>query len=143
MTALNDVLGSNNILSGNVISGILDGNKTNIVGGVLGGIGVNILGGNSYKLGTRHWTGPPGARAAPRPPVAIKGGAPGSNMARRGIGPWSQAAHVRMLTARAATRAMVSSEIIASAIISSLARGVSGTVSVGENAVALVNARNR
>lgn len=54
VTALNDILGSNNLLSGNVISGILDGNKTNIVGGVLSGIGVNVLGGNSYKLGKRH-----------------------------------------------------------------------------------------
>lgn len=46
-----------------------------------------------------------------------------------------------MLTARAATSAIVSSEIIASAIISSLARWESGKVSVGENAVALVKAR--
>ncbi|MER8410568.1 MULTISPECIES: hypothetical protein [unclassified Mesorhizobium] len=54
ITALNDVLSGNNILSGNVVSGILNGNKTNIVGGVLSGLGVNLLGGNSYRLGKRH-----------------------------------------------------------------------------------------
>jgi len=51
--------------------------------------------------------------------------------------------HARMLTARAATRATVSRETNASAIISNFARGVSGSVSVGEKAVALVKARNR
>jgi hypothetical protein len=54
ITALNGVLNDNNILSGNVVSGILDGNKTNVVSGVLSGIGLNVLGGNSYKLGGRH-----------------------------------------------------------------------------------------
>lgn len=49
--------------------------------------------------------------------------------------------YARMLTARAATSAIVSREIIASAIIRSLARCESGMVSVGENAVALVKAR--
>ena len=38
------------ILSGNVVSGILNGNDIGNVGGVLSGIGINILGGNSYKL---------------------------------------------------------------------------------------------
>ncbi|ACA17609.1 UDP-3-0-acyl N-acetylglucosamine deacetylase [Methylobacterium sp. 4-46] len=49
----------------------------------------------------------------------------------------------RMFTARAATSATVRSEIDASAIIRSLARCVSGSVSVGEKAVALVKERNR
>jgi hypothetical protein len=47
-----------------------------------------------------------------------------------------------MPTARDATSAMVVNEIPASAIIKSLARTVSGNVSAGENAVALVKARN-
>lgn len=54
VTALNGVLNGNGILSGNVVSGILDGNKTNVLSGVLGGIGVNVLGGNSYKLSGHH-----------------------------------------------------------------------------------------
>jgi len=42
-----DVLSGNNILSGNVVSGILNGNKT----GILNGVGVGILSGNkSYSL---------------------------------------------------------------------------------------------
>ena len=49
----------------------------------------------------------------------------------------------RMLTALAATSASVSSEIPDSAIIKSFARSDSGMVSVGENAVALVNERYR
>ncbi|MBZ9775267.1 hypothetical protein [Mesorhizobium sp. CO1-1-8] len=48
------MLSGNNILSGNVVSGILNGNKTNIVGGVLSGLGANLLGGNGYRLGKRH-----------------------------------------------------------------------------------------
>lgn len=54
ITALNGVLSGNNILNGNVVSGILDGNKTNVLGGILNGVGVNVLGGNSYKLGGKH-----------------------------------------------------------------------------------------
>lgn len=54
VNALNGVLNGNNILSGNVVSGILDGNKTNVLTGVLSGVGVNVLGGNSYKLGGHH-----------------------------------------------------------------------------------------
>ena len=46
--------------------------------------------------------------------------------------------HDRMFTARAATRAIVRSEMIDSNIISSFARGDRGSVSVGENAVAFV-----
>lgn len=49
VTALNGVLSGNNILSGNVVSGILNGNNTNVVSGILSGIGVNI-GTNSYSL---------------------------------------------------------------------------------------------
>src|ERR1700691_1177300 len=52
-------------------------------------------------------------------------------------------AQLRMPTAREATIAMVHIEIAASAIISSLALAVSGKVSDGEKAVALVKARNR
>ncbi|RUZ31225.1 hypothetical protein EN952_32785, partial [Mesorhizobium sp. M7A.F.Ca.CA.001.15.1.1] len=54
VTALNGILSGNNILSGNVVQGILNGNKTNVLTGVLSGIGVNVLGGNSYKLGGRR-----------------------------------------------------------------------------------------
>jgi len=46
---------------------------------------------------------------------------------------------LRMLTAREITRATVSSEASDCSIISSFAHGVSGMVSVGLNAVALVN----
>ncbi|WP_315923832.1 hypothetical protein [Mesorhizobium sp. SP-1A] len=57
ISALNGIANGNAILSGNVISGILSGNKTGVlngVGGVLNGLGVNLLGSNaSYKLG-RH-----------------------------------------------------------------------------------------
>jgi len=49
VTALNGILNGNNILSGNVVSGILNGNKTNVVSGILSGIGVN-LGNSSYSL---------------------------------------------------------------------------------------------
>jgi hypothetical protein len=48
-----------------------------------------------------------------------------------------------MPTARDATSAMVANDMPASAIIKSLARTLSGKVSAGENAVALVKARNR
>lgn len=48
-----------------------------------------------------------------------------------------------MPTAREATIAMVHIEIAASAIIKSFALAVSGKVSDGEKAVALVKARNR
>jgi hypothetical protein len=48
-----------------------------------------------------------------------------------------------MPTAREATIAMVASDIDDSTIMSSLALTVSGYVSAGENAVALVNAKNR
>ncbi|TPI14365.1 hypothetical protein FJW06_10335 [Mesorhizobium sp. B4-1-3] len=47
--ALNGVLNGNNILNGNVVSGILNGNKTNVVSGILSGIGVNV-GSNNYSL---------------------------------------------------------------------------------------------
>ena len=50
---------------------------------------------------------------------------------------------LRIPTARDATSAMVASEMADSAIISSLALTVSGNVSAGENAVALVKARNK
>ena len=50
------------------------------------------------------------------------------------------AAHVpRIFTARAATKAIVSSEASACTAINALAHGVSGIVSVGLNAVAFVN----
>ncbi|MEZ2330437.1 hypothetical protein AB6802_11970 [Mesorhizobium sp. RCC_202] len=49
LDALNGVLNGNNILSGNVVSGILNGNKTNVVSGILSGIGIN-LGSNNYSL---------------------------------------------------------------------------------------------
>jgi hypothetical protein len=45
--------------------------------------------------------------------------------------------------ARDATSAMVANDMADSAIIRSLALTVSGNVSAGENAVALVKARNR
>ena len=48
-----------------------------------------------------------------------------------------------MLTARAATIATVASETADSHIISSRVRVVTGTTSVGLNAVAVLNARNR
>ena len=48
-----------------------------------------------------------------------------------------------ILTARAAKRASIVSEVMDWAIISSLAHDVSGGVSVGENAVMVLNARNR
>lgn len=51
VNALNGILSGNNILSGNVVQGILDGNKTNVLSGILNGVGANVLGGNSYKLG--------------------------------------------------------------------------------------------
>ncbi len=54
-----------------------------------------------------------------------------------------ESAHARMLTARAATSASVSKDTAASAMDRSFARAVSGMVSVGENAVALVKATNR
>jgi hypothetical protein len=50
---------------------------------------------------------------------------------------------LRIPTARDATSAMVASEMADSAIISSLALTVSGNVSAGENAVALVKAKNK
>jgi hypothetical protein len=47
---LNGIGNGNAILSGNNVSGILNGNKTS-VGDILGGLGVGILSGNnSYKL---------------------------------------------------------------------------------------------
>ena len=49
----------------------------------------------------------------------------------------------RILTARAARTAMTVSEIIDCVIINSLAQDVSGGVSVGENAVLVLNAMNR
>ena len=45
--------------------------------------------------------------------------------------------------ARDATVTMVTSENVLSSIISSLARAVSGNASVGLNAVAVLNPRNR
>ena len=52
-------------------------------------------------------------------------------------------AQLRMPTAREATMAMVQREIADSAIINNFALAVSGKVSAGEKAVALVKARNR
>jgi hypothetical protein len=56
VSVLNGIGNSNTILSGNVVSGILNGNKTNVgnISGVLNGIGVNLFSGNSYKMGSRH-----------------------------------------------------------------------------------------
>ena len=57
---LGNVTALNNILSGNVVSGILNGNKTNVGNGILGAVGISGLGsallGNStnYKLNSRH-----------------------------------------------------------------------------------------
>ena len=48
-----------------------------------------------------------------------------------------------MFTARAATSARVRSETYASSIINSFIRRVSGIVSVGENAVEVLNERKR
>lgn len=47
-----NLLNGSPILSGNSISGILNGNTTGVVSGVLNGLGVGILGigNNSYKL---------------------------------------------------------------------------------------------
>ncbi|CAM5431936.1 hypothetical protein ATER59S_02560 [Aquamicrobium terrae] len=53
---LNGVASNNAILSGNIVSGILNGNTTGVVSGVLNGVGVNLLGTISsatYKLGKR------------------------------------------------------------------------------------------
>ena len=50
---------------------------------------------------------------------------------------------LKIPTARDATRAIVTSEIVDSVIISSFALTVSGKVSAGENAVAFVNARKK
>ena len=50
---------------------------------------------------------------------------------------------LRIPTARDATSAMVASEMADSAIMSNLALTVSGNVSAGENAVALVKAKNK
>lgn len=49
VSVLNGIGNGNAILSGNVVSGILNGNKTNVLSGVLSGIGVNTLN-NSYKI---------------------------------------------------------------------------------------------
>ena len=57
--------------------------------------------------------------------------------------PASPTIYDRILTARAATRARVSREIAASAIIMSLALAESGRVSVGEKAVAFVKERKK
>jgi hypothetical protein len=58
-------------------------------------------------------------------------------------GKFQAADQARILTARAATSAIVNSEIAASAIMRSFARGDSGIVSVGEKAVAFVKDRKR
>ena len=47
ITALNGVLNNNNILNGNVVSGVLSGNNTNVVSGILSGIGLNV---GNYSL---------------------------------------------------------------------------------------------
>ena len=52
-------------------------------------------------------------------------------------------AHVRMFTARAASSARVAREIEACSIISTLAQRESAGTSVGENAVLVLNARNK
>ncbi len=54
ITALNNVLSNNAILSGNAVSGILSGNNTNVLSGILGSVGNAVSQGNSYKLGRRH-----------------------------------------------------------------------------------------
>ena len=59
-------------------------------------------------------------------------------MARLLKGPGAPRSQARILTALAATNAIVSNEIRDSNIINSLARRDSGSVSVGEKAVALV-----
>jgi hypothetical protein len=50
ITALNNVLSGNAILSGNKVSGILSGNSTNVLSGILGSVGTVLSQGNSYKL---------------------------------------------------------------------------------------------
>ena len=60
-----------------------------------------------------------------------------------GSRPQNSVAYERIPTAREATTAIVTREDSDSAIISSFARWVSGNVSAGENAVALVKARKR
>ena len=54
VTALNNVLSGNAILSGNNVSGILNGNTTNVLSGILGSVGNAVSQGNSYKLGRHH-----------------------------------------------------------------------------------------
>jgi hypothetical protein len=49
----------------------------------------------------------------------------------------------KILTARAAKTAMTVSETIDCTVISNFAQEVSGAVSVGENAVLVLNARNK
>ena len=62
---------------------------------------------------------------------------------RRGAGTGPPAAYFKMLTARAATSPIVSSDTSDCTPISSLARGVSGIASVGLKAVADVSDTNR
>ncbi len=54
ITALNGVLSGNAILSGNNVSGILNGNTTNVLSGILGSVTNVVTQGNSYKLRRRH-----------------------------------------------------------------------------------------
>jgi hypothetical protein len=55
ITALNNVLSGNAILSGNNVSGILNGNTTNILSGILGSVTNAVSQGNrSYRLRRRH-----------------------------------------------------------------------------------------
>ena len=49
ITALNGVLSGNAILSGNNVSGILNGNTTNALSGILGSVTNAVTQGNSYK----------------------------------------------------------------------------------------------
>ncbi len=49
VSVLNGIGNGNAILSGNVVSGVLNGNDTGVLNGVLSGIGINTLN-KSYKL---------------------------------------------------------------------------------------------
>ena len=48
------ILNGSPILSGNVVKGILNGNKTDVGNGILGGALLGILGGNRYSKRGRH-----------------------------------------------------------------------------------------
>jgi hypothetical protein len=68
----------------------------------------------------------------------------GAHQLGAAVSPRSRLRHYGMtLTARAATSTSVRSAMALSSIIRSFARGVSGSTSVGLNAVAVLNARKR